>query len=166
MTATRTTMNSEFSITPIVGWRAWVVDVANPIQPQLVSLTRAIVWPARTELVAVCEGGHVLHHNHENVIDPRCSCGIYGARTLVDLHALGFGIPPRYLDDEPEQPLVVGTVALWGRVIEGPRGYRGQRAYPRELHIAHVHWRHAIRLQATYGIPVRLANPHKLIKGE
>jgi hypothetical protein len=74
-------------------------------------------------------------------------------------------MPPRYLDDEPEPPIVVGAVTLWGTVVEGERGYRGQYAYPRLLRISHVHWRHAIQLQARYGVPVRLANMSKLMRG-
>lgn len=56
-------------------------------------------------------------------------CGIYGA---TDLETLG-GLTAIPL--HPESNIVVGKVALWGRVFQGERGYRAEYAYPRELFV-------------------------------
>ena len=58
--------------------------------------------------------------------DIRCQCGIYASRSL-DL----FERPrPAW----PPTP-VVGTVSLWGTVIEHERGWRGRFAYPSRLRL-------------------------------
>ena len=46
------------------------------------------------------------------------SCGIYAMKSRDDL------------DPNRESDVVIGTVALWGRVIEHAKGYRAKFAYP------------------------------------
>jgi hypothetical protein len=52
---------------------------------------------------------------------------------------------------------VVGEVLLWGKVIPGSRGYRGQFAYPKHLYIMMRGLRKERRMidaLAAYGTPV------------
>ncbi len=55
---------------------------------------------------------------------PGCTCGIYASSSLRNL-----------VTSTPSMPAVsaVGTVALWGRVIEHERGWRAEFAYPDRL---------------------------------
>jgi hypothetical protein len=80
---TMSRLDGDFTITPTIGWRAWLVDIDDPTAPELLSVTRSVSWPARKELVAVCEAGRL--NDHVAGIDPRCSCGVYAAASLGDL---------------------------------------------------------------------------------
>jgi hypothetical protein len=62
-------------------------------------------------------------------------------------------------------PLVIGKVALWGRVIPAERGYRAQYGYPKRLWLV---WEslepleqpgaRRIELAAAYGVPVEFCD--------
>ena len=81
-----------------------------------------------------------------------CTCGIYAARNLRHLRGqLLLGLTP----------MVVGEVAMWGKVIPGQHGYRAEFAYPKRLRII----RRLADSQApdpepltVYGVPVDVAN--------
>jgi hypothetical protein len=64
-----------------------------------------------------------------------------------------------YLD--PDDPTILGEVALAGKVIVGTKGYRASRARPRRLYVPHSKWRLAKPLQDAYCVPVDRANPFK-----
>jgi hypothetical protein len=57
-----------------------------------------------------------------------CTCGI---------HAVPFGFPQSLAHQDrllpPGRSIVVGTVSLWGEVIECERGWRAEYAYPSRL---------------------------------
>ena len=50
--------------------------------------------------------------------------------------------------------LVVGTVEIWGRVIECENGFRSEFAYPKELWLLSED-DDLSKLSWTYGVPVR-----------
>jgi hypothetical protein len=111
---------------PPVGWRVWVV-VEHLGRLRLASVLYQAVWPVRTELVADCRA-----HGDHSVPHVRCLCGIYGAKSLDSsvsyFDGRGAGTPN-------EVYRVVGEVSLWGSVIEGDRGLRASRGYPRRLYV-------------------------------
>ena len=51
---------------------------------------------------------------------PECSCGLYGVKDPSLLR-------------EARDPAVLGTVELWGRVMEHELGFRGALGYPQRL---------------------------------
>jgi hypothetical protein len=119
----------------VVGWRCWrVIDTGDDFV--LESANRTTRWPASVALEASCS----VDHPH-TIPAPECACGIYAARTpeLV----LGYFPPvvrraatiiaPAILGYD--KVVAVGLVSLWGDVIEGALGWRGQYAYPRELFV-------------------------------
>jgi hypothetical protein len=107
-------------------------------------------------LVARCTGAG--HH----VPDPSCECGIYGARDIDTLREHGLCLVP--------EVLIVGTVALWGTVIDDPgpeppsgrktRGWRAERGAPAELWVVNNlvagldAAELAARLRTSYRLPV------------
>lgn len=99
----------------VEGWRYWQVRGGR-----LRSVTQGHVeWRPGQILVARCTGtGH-------RAPDEGCECGIYGARDLEHLRQHGLCLAPA--------ALVVGRVALWGRVLEEVSGWRGELARPLEL---------------------------------
>ena len=104
------------------------------------------VWPGGAQLVARCwavdEDGEYRRHEAP---DPRCRCGAYGLKELdwVEeplLHVLAGALKkyadwftPRRSRHLEERWFVVGSVLLWGTVVEGRYGYRAQHAYPEQL---------------------------------
>jgi hypothetical protein len=75
-------------------------------------------WPAGRRLAASCR-----RHGRHRAPDEQCSCGIYAVMSSDALGTVRTGVS------------VVGSVALWGRVVEGPNGFRGERAYPLRLYV-------------------------------
>jgi hypothetical protein len=57
---------------------------------------------------------------------------------------------------------VIGTVNIWGKVIEHETGYRAQYIYPKEL-IARTPTVAAL-LEKTYGVPCEVADVHKMLE--
>ena len=60
---------------------------------------------------------------------------------------------------------VIGTVSLWGRVVECTRGWRGSRAYPKKIYVPPTRapfWLRAERVEeialalTDYDVPVEL----------
>ena len=108
------------SLEPVEGWRAWVLDRVDGALA-LRSVTRTDHWPARSAMVATC-----VFHRGRTVPDEHCMCGLYAASSpeqLARSGVLGGGIS------------VVGTVAMWGRLIEYTLGARSRLAYPSRLRL-------------------------------
>jgi hypothetical protein len=119
---------------PIIGWRAWHLR-RTAEGPALVAATSGRGdWPARQAFVARCRVGA---HSAASGPDPSphgspvlgCTCGIYASDALESLIAPGRRFPP---------VPVLGTVSLWGRVIEHRAGWRAEFAYPDRLRLVCV----------------------------
>jgi hypothetical protein len=122
---------------PLIGWRTWAaVDDEHGLM--LRSVVFASRWRPRERLEAVCAHrarsgllARLLRIEPHEAPDEGCECGIYAACTpdlalsYLDRHALlGWARWP-----------LIGRVALWGRVIECERGWRGTFAYPTQLYL-------------------------------
>jgi hypothetical protein len=110
------------AIEPVVGWRAWrVARVGGRLV--LLSAVYDEIWEPGRELAASCHKGR-----DHTAPDPQCTCGIYAAQEVIEAsrHRVGRN-DPGVLDR------VLGEVALWGRVVEGERGWRAAYAYPVRL---------------------------------
>lgn len=107
---------SELVVGPILAARAWSVRGGR-----LWSTSAPTPWPIREALEARClSPGNLLSRrrgNHEAPVRT-CNCGIWGMADPADL---------------PPGGAAVGAVKLWGRVIEGTKGWRAQFAYPAAL---------------------------------
>jgi hypothetical protein len=118
---------------PIEGWRLWVLRRRRSGELVLTPAGMGTgVWPTgepihatcrvRPPIATVARGLIGLHRSP----DPRCTCGVYASASL---HAL--------IDATPSFPAapVIGTVAMWGRVVEHERGWRAEYAYPSRLRL-------------------------------
>jgi hypothetical protein len=103
-------------IEPVAGWRYWRAD-----EGWLCSLNKFKTWPAGAPLRAQCP----FAMDHGPLPGEECGCGIYAA---IDRETLKELVEPNL-----DSPLVVGEVALWGRVIPAELGFRAELAYPRHL---------------------------------
>jgi hypothetical protein len=61
-----------------------------------------------------------------------CRCGIYAAREPEEAACYLEG---RSWARSLAVNRVIGTVSLWGRVVECTRGWRGSRAYPKTIYV-------------------------------
>lgn len=111
----------ELSTEPVMGWRVWRLH-AGPDGPRLMSVTRPYVWPTAEPIRAKCD----LHHGRLPTPDVRCSCGVYAAANPDDLSRV------QVLSTDAS---VVGSIAMWGRVVEHARGARSAFAYPARLRL-------------------------------
>jgi hypothetical protein len=99
---------------PIIAWRAWSLARDGDGKIHLCSLTQPVLWPLGSPLCSGIEPPHYWGHAYPNP-------GIFALKepSMIDLGNRTYGI--------------VGTVALWGKVIEHADGYRAEYAYPQHL---------------------------------
>jgi hypothetical protein len=143
---------------PVIGWRAWrAVESGGEIY--LASVFHRVRWPFLDPLAGSCKAFRApwrLRHVRHAPPSSDCLCGIYAASTLDLACSYAPAFPPR----SPGPYGVVGTVALWGDVIEHADGWRASFAYPTRLYVLFTGGRraeHASRVAASlerYGVPV------------
>jgi hypothetical protein len=141
-------------VEPVRAWRLWEVEYVGAA-PRLRSLYRMCFWPVGAPFEARCEAHRLRLPRRPRHPAPAetCSCGIYGVpfELIRKRLALHDGLPRG-------RSLVVGTVSLWGEVLECERGWRASFAYPSRLFMPRdstgVEERAAGLLD--YGVPVEL----------
>ena len=102
----------------IESWRAWTLTGArdgSEVRLQPIA-GDGKPWPERRPARAACR------RHHGPVPDAGCTCGLYAVHEPDALR-------------RTRDPAVIGTVALWGRVVEHAHGYRAEYAYPQRLRL-------------------------------
>jgi hypothetical protein len=128
-------------IEPVIGWRMWSIEWHGIGDPVLISPMRAHRWKPRQPNRAAC-----IRHFGRQVPHQVCSCGMYAVSRVDRL--------PRAIGRIPSGSLgVVGSVAMWGRVVEHAMGYRGQLAYPQRIRLVCAR----CFLGGFDGVPTRIA---------
>jgi hypothetical protein len=104
---------------PVVAWRTWtLVGSADGCEVRLLPLFGDHrPWPVREPARATCIRGR-----RHPVPGVDCTCGYYATH--------GIDLLRRSRD-----PAVLGSVAMWGRVVEHRFGYRAEFAYPQRLRL-------------------------------
>lgn len=108
------------------------------------TLSTALKWLAG--VLAVIVLAYARACGMENHLAPawHCNCGVWAFKDVDRLvAAIGSGY---------NNIKVIGSVSLWGRVIETENGYRAQYAYPSELWLLDGSLE---ELALIYGVPVR-----------
>lgn len=113
---------------PIAGWRVWNLSEGETGPRLLPAGSGVDSWQPRQASVARCGAPGILIAGigRHAAPDIRCRCGIYASRSL--------DVFERPRPAWPPAP-VIGTVSLWGTVIEHERGWRGQFAYPSRVRL-------------------------------
>lgn len=123
----------------LTGWRGWRIQ-----NERLKALGKEGIWePCKAE-AAVCtkEAGKHPAPSRE------CTCGYWSFKSMETLE--------KALTSYPSSVVVIGSVEIWGRVIECENGYRSEFAYPKELWLLKPGMEY---LSWTYKVPVRTL-PH------
>jgi hypothetical protein len=138
----------------ILGWRAWRVDVLSldGKDVRLRSVTTRTRWPIDDWLYASCG---IRPHKAEKVPSKTCSCGIYAAKDRPHLTGMHYHV---YSIDDT---VVIGQVALAGKVIPGTQGWRAAKARPVKILVPYTRWRLAAGIKNSYGVEVELDNTLK-----
>jgi hypothetical protein len=102
---------------PVVGWRAWQLSGRGSSFRLRPVGAHGRAWPPRRVAVANC--WHLRFHRAPNL---SCTCGLYATRESELLRLA-------------TARTVIGTVALWGTVIEHAFGYRAHFGYPDRLRL-------------------------------
>ena len=108
------------SIEPVIGWRTWSIELTDD-GVCLTSPMQDYEWQPMHPNRARCRT-----HFGRQLPNLGCGCGFYAVSHLQRLPvavASGFSID------------AVGSVAMWGRVVEHTAGYRGQLAYPDRIRL-------------------------------
>jgi hypothetical protein len=152
-------------VEPIVGWRTWLV-VQEGEGFRLRSVVYDALWSLRTELVARClhRALPVPRRRRSKHVPPVAAAAAASTRRVS---------PPRPRPISRDAPgaetlsvhRVIGTVSLWGRVVECTRGWRASRAYPKAIYVPAMrapYWLRAERAEevalalTAYDVPVEL----------
>lgn len=127
----------------ITGWRGWALSSTGRLE----ALGKDTVWPAKRALEAECtKKPHLPYTEPHFAPGWKCTCGVWAFK---DLDRLVAAVGSSYGTIR-----VLGTVSLWGRVIETENGYRAQYAYPSELWLLDDSLEDLGRV---YEVPVRMA---------
>jgi hypothetical protein len=122
----------EHSTEPIQGWRAWRLHRPGG-DLRIAPTTPRADWEPRVAIHATCSGAHTreyMVYNPELAAfhrspEPGCTCGVHA---MKDPRRLRRSRPGRNAG-------VIGTIAMWGRVIEHTKGWRGEFAYPARMRL-------------------------------
>lgn len=137
---------------PLMGWRAWAVNDGNIYG---LGVGRNQLWAPRQQASAV----HLDRQFHAYISDgseievpcqsPCSTCGLYAYKSdSWAKEQIGLG---QHYGSYGGIPTVIGTVALWGRIVEHEHGYRAQYAYPTKF--VYAIGCDGAALATTYGIP-------------
>ena len=160
-------------VEPIEAWRVWRVAMRQG-RVVLQSLFVGAVWEPAAPFVASCSGGHRSRWvpwrkkpNDHPAPELECRCGIYGVQSVAAARSY-LERPPLLCRDDR----VIGRVALWGNVVEGPFGWRASHAYPIELFLPTAAAMHGLRRRGyldeillaleEYRVPVDVVAPSAL----
>lgn len=111
---------------PFLGWRGWKWDTS---QKRLRSMNN-VVWTPFEELHAECRQFGTSHSHGDSGHDApavNCNCGIFSMKA------------PQWLDrhiQTEDRATVIGTIKMWGNIVEGSVGYRAEYAMIDSLYVA------------------------------
>lgn len=139
-------------VEPVLGWRVWRVWAPAGLEssPILSSVILDTPWTPRRKVTA--EHSLDLSSNCSGLLESGCSCGVYA---FVDPHeAFAYLVKMRDRLQSLSVEVSLGTVSLWGRVVECERGFKAQYAYPHHIYLPGRIARLMPDVASAFGIPV------------
>ena len=139
-------------VEPLLAWRAWRVCMPTPRDsnscPAMCSVIQDTPWMPRKKFSA--EHSFDLGAKCRGFLVPDCSCGIYGFKDPLEAFVYLIRLRDRLLSMAVE--VALGTVSLWGKVVECELGYRAQYAYPQHVYLPASFARFLPRVAWTFGV--------------
>jgi hypothetical protein len=135
----------------VTGWRLWQVVRAGSDVRLAAWSAPELQWPPRRR----CEARCLLDLGADHIVpQPGCRCGLYAYRTReLAERALAAEMRP--------EPVVLGRVSLWGRIVGHQRGWRSQYGYPYELYSVGDDHAVARALRSAYAVD---ASPLRIVE--
>jgi hypothetical protein len=149
-----------FDSEPIIAYRVWGLSLLDGEPEALRSITYRIRWPKRKPMRAHClfnitTGKPVVHPGKDAPVLGR-TCGIYAVKTLEQTGT--WHVAPHHRAETNKMVKIIGTVALWGHVLQHEKGYRAEYGYPQSILSIDTNPEDAEHLgnwlETTYGIPM------------
>jgi hypothetical protein len=140
------------SICMMTGWRAWRTVSVNG-EWRLKALGQETIWEPKKKMEAICKADGVsladpaglLWRDHPAPFQS-CLCGFWAFKNVEML-------PEALLGQNHEHgATVIGSIHMWGHVIETDIGFRAENAYPKELWLLKDGMED---LGWIYGVPIR-----------
>jgi hypothetical protein len=168
---------------PLAGWRVWHIRQTDAGWRLFSLHYTGEPWPVRDQLVAACFRSRYVRstagidHSRHAAPTAGCLCGIYAAREPEQLG--------QYVVAASQAALMartwyythraVGSVNVWGKVVECSQGWRAERAYPTRLWLplrrpdgARVDVEGLADDLAEYGVPIEVLDAgrrHEIMAG-
>lgn len=135
----------------VEGWRIWRVSPTGQLQSLFYT---ADAWVPLEASSANCARPKSTHKAPFET----CACGVYALRSLTQLDVWKTAL-------SSSTHVVVGKVALWGKIIEHEHGFRSQFAYPAALLLPFQIAQGTLPGLLSYGVPLRDFDPSCLPDG-
>lgn len=140
-------------VEPLLGWRAWKIRVPQNAPDSCPSFSSIILdtpWTPRRKVSA--EHSFDLGANCHGLVQAKCSCGVYAYSRPAEAFDYLTRVRDRLACLTVEVGL--GSVSLWGRVVQCERGYKAQYAYPRHIYLPATFARYLPVVSSSFGVPV------------
>lgn len=138
-------------VEPLVGWRAWKVRAPHSgvgACPSLSSVILDTPWAPGRRFSA--EHSFDLGAKCRGLLRLDCSCGVYAFKDPLDAFVYLVRVRDRLLGMSVE--IAMGTVSLWGKVIECESGYKAEYAYPRHVYLPASYARFQPAVSSAFGV--------------
>jgi len=139
-------------VEPLLGWRAW--KVWAPLSgsdgcPGFSSVILDTPWAPRRRFSA--EHSFDLGAKCRGLLGLDCSCGVYAFNDPLEAFVYLMRVRDRLLGMSVE--VAIGTVSLWGKVVECELGYKAEYAYPHHLYLPASFARFLPSVSSAFGVP-------------
>jgi hypothetical protein len=138
-------------VVPLLGWRAWRLWVPPPGSgtcPAFSSVILGTPWAPRRRFSA--EHSFDLGARCRGLLELGCSCGVYAFKDLAEAFIYLTNVRDRLLGMSAD--VALGTVSLWGKVVECERGYKAQYAYPHHIYLPASLARFVPEISSVFGV--------------
>jgi hypothetical protein len=140
-------------IQPLEGWRVWKILIL-PFNYERIPVLRSVIldtpWMPRRK--AVAEHNFDLGAKCQGLLKSSCSCGVYAFKDPGEAFKYLLSVRDRLAGMSVDTAL--GTVSLWGKVVECERGYRAQYAYPHHIYVPATAYHQMSDVSSAFGVPV------------
>ena len=139
-------------VQPLIGWRAWKVWAPLPgfdSCPVFSSVVLDTPWTPGRRFSA--EHSFDLGAKCQGLLNLDCSCGVYAFLDPLRAFVYLMKVRDRLLGMSVE--VALGSVSLWGRVVECEMGYKAQYAYPSHIYLPASFARFLPNVNSAFGVP-------------